>query len=126
MPCPCLAPRRICQNPEHGGKALELVHAVQDALQDSAATVVSLGLDALRTLCADDFVDFWGAWRVVAELHPAPPGGGRGIAAAMWVALLGEGALDVEAWPDKAPPVLEALWAATGAEDEQVWHQRGQ
>ncbi len=56
-----------------GGRALELVRCIQDALQDSSPHVAALGLDALGRLCEDDAVDFYTAWRVVAGIHPRLP-----------------------------------------------------
>ena len=98
------------------GRALELAWALQDALADPCPAVAAAALDALRALCADDALDFYKAWAVVAARMPAPPA--APLLASRWVALLGAGAFDAEAHAEQAAAAVDLLWAAAEAGDE--------
>lgn len=56
---------------------------------------------------------------MVQRHYPALPS--HPLLASAWVGLLAGGALDAEAYPDRARAVLQALWAATRHPEEQVW-----
>ncbi|KAI8466909.1 MAG: hypothetical protein J3K34DRAFT_524154 [Monoraphidium minutum] len=108
--------RDVCAS--GSGRALELVWSLQDGLADPCPAAAAMALDGLAALCADDAVDFYAAWRVVAGAAPRPPA--APLAAARWVALLGCGALDAEAHPEAAAAVVDLLWAAADHEHPLV------
>jgi hypothetical protein len=140
---PALPCREVSAADPH--KALELVVAVQEALQEGAGMragspssigatlgsspmVAALALDALGDLCAAGEVDWYTAWRVVARSHPTLPGTGTGAGsvprtalAAAWVRLLAGGARDATTHPDKAAAVVDLLWSATEHPAPEVW-----
>ena len=46
---------------------------LQECLTDEAGQVAALGLQSIAHLCAEDTLDFFGAWRVVHQAMPTLP-----------------------------------------------------
>ena len=47
--------------------------SLQECLTDGAGQVAALGLQSIAHLCADDTLDFYGAWRVAHQAMPTLP-----------------------------------------------------
>ena len=47
--------------------------SLQECLTDEAGQVAALGLQSIAHLCAEDTLDFYGAWRVVHQAMPTLP-----------------------------------------------------
>lgn len=47
--------------------------SLQECLIDEAGQVAALGLQSIAHLCAEDTLDFYGAWRVVHQAMPTLP-----------------------------------------------------
>jgi hypothetical protein len=94
-------------------KGTELVLLIQSGLQDSLPGVVALHLQSLCTLCEEDVVDFYTAWRVVRKLVPTRPDDTQ--AGAAWLRLLGCGGLDARLHEPIATPLLASLWHGSDA-----------
>lgn len=80
-------------------------------LGDASDAVAALGLECVILLCSADTLDFYAAWAVVQQQFPGLPRD-RPLAARKWVALLGHGALDAAAEPERAAAVIDLLWLA--------------
>jgi hypothetical protein len=105
-----------------GGKAVELIAAVQECLEHAAGEAThAAGLRAVAALCESDCLDFYAAWRVVRARFPTLPA--APAAAAAWVRLLASAFLDADVYPEIARGVVDALWAATAHPAAQVRRQ---
>ncbi|GAB4813990.1 hypothetical protein N2152v2_001036 [Parachlorella kessleri] len=107
----------ICQ--EDPNRGLELVRV--ECLEDAAPQVQALGLRCIELLCEADCLDFYKAWRVVQARFPSLPS--HPAAAAAWVALLAQGVLDADVYPEVARGTLSALWLAAANPSPQVRRQ---
>ncbi|GAX85958.1 hypothetical protein CEUSTIGMA_g13374.t1 [Chlamydomonas eustigma] len=105
----------VLKDPSQG---LELVSAIQDAVQDSSPLVSSLSLNVLREMCDAGVLDFYKAWKVVHRIHPQLPK--HPLLAASWVDLMSQGAVDAASQPTKALAIMQALWASTRHPDLRV------
>ncbi|KAK9819111.1 hypothetical protein WJX74_003105 [Apatococcus lobatus] len=98
----------VCQANSSAG--LQLVSAIQAAMEDTDDAVSSLGLAAIADLCAVDALDFYAAWRVVHQRLPRLPAGP--LAAAQWISMLQHGTLDALVQPERAAAIVELLRGA--------------
>ena len=70
--------------------------------------MAALGLECIDLLCQADALDFFAAWRVVAERLPALPAPGGPLARA-WVRALANCVRDAERFPEAAKQVRAPL-----------------
>lgn len=63
-----------------------------------------------HSMCLQDALDLYGAWRVIVGVHPKLPEAPR--LRAQWLLMLAHGALDARAHVDQFQSLLALLWGA--------------
>ena len=96
----------------------QLSIAIQDCVLDRCPAVAALGVQCLVSLCRADALDAYLALRVVLPSLPTMPA--HPLLAVAWVALLGCGGMDADAYPEEATAVLRLLWEGTAHADANV------
>ena len=92
-------------------RAVDLLKPVQLLLEDADDHVQSLGLNSIHSLCEDDTLDFYAAWRFLSKRFPALPEQPR--TARGWILVQAGASLDADVYPEAAREVLENIWAAS-------------
>ena len=92
-------------------RAVDLLRPVQLLLEDADDHVRSLGLNSIHSLCEDDTLDFYAAWRFLSKRFPALPEQPR--TARGWILVQAGASLDADVYPEAAREVLENIWAAS-------------
>ena len=92
-------------------RAVDLLKPIQLLLEDSDDHVRSLGMESIHSLCEDDTLDFYAAWRFLSKRFPTLPEQPR--TARGWILVQSGASLDADFYPEAAKEVLENIWAAS-------------
>lgn len=104
-----LAVSAVCASDSY--RAVDLLKPMQLLLEDSDDHVRSLGMESIHSLCEDDTLDFYAAWRFLSKRFPALPEQPR--TARGWILVQSGASLDADFYPEAAKEVLENIWAAS-------------
>ncbi|GAB4846720.1 hypothetical protein Ancab_025728 [Ancistrocladus abbreviatus] len=98
--------RDVCRrNPDRG---VELILSVSESIENHDPVIQVLGFQSLGHLCEADAVDFYTAWKVIAE-HVLDYSADAIVACGL-CQLLRWGASDAEAYPEASRNILQILW----------------
>lgn len=99
-------------------RAVDLLKPIQFLLEDPDDHVRALGFEAVHSLCEDDTLDFYAAWRFLSKRFPRLPGQPR--TARGWIKVQGNASMDAMFYPEAAKEVLENIWGASKSPVEEV------
>mgnify|MGYP001192073220 CR=1 FL=1 len=99
-------------------RAVDLLKPIQFLLEDPDDHVRALGFEAVHSLCGDDTLDFYAAWRFLSKRFPRLPGQPR--TARGWIKVQGNASMDAMCYPEAAKEALQNIWDASKSPIEEV------